>query len=196
MWADRFDGERSKLGKLQVEFVSRLANSLGVELVKAESLRAMRERPNNPDAADIAMRAAAMAKTIGDSKSINRDVIDLNERALALDPQNVRGDGRLGVALNDRAGNVWSEDPASDIARAEKSTDRALALQPDRCVGPSGERRRYSSPNVNGRRQYLRTRPRSLTTRIMRRRMRTSASGTCFSAAARTASPGLKPRCG
>ncbi len=50
VWADRFDGERSKLGELQVEFVSRLANSLGVELVKAESLRAMRERPNNPDA--------------------------------------------------------------------------------------------------------------------------------------------------
>jgi hypothetical protein len=39
VWADRFDGERSKLGELQVEFVSRLANSLGVELVKAEALR-------------------------------------------------------------------------------------------------------------------------------------------------------------
>jgi hypothetical protein len=45
---------------LQVEFVSRLANSLGVELVKAESLRAMRERPNNPDATDLAMRAEAL----------------------------------------------------------------------------------------------------------------------------------------
>jgi adenylate cyclase len=39
VWADRFDGDRSKLGQLQVEFVSRLANSLGVELVKAEALR-------------------------------------------------------------------------------------------------------------------------------------------------------------
>ena len=48
VWADRFDGDRSKLGQLQVEFVARLANSLGVELVKAEALRAMRERPNNP----------------------------------------------------------------------------------------------------------------------------------------------------
>ena len=40
-WADRFDGERSKLGELQVEAVSRLANSLGVQLVKAEALRAI-----------------------------------------------------------------------------------------------------------------------------------------------------------
>ena len=59
VWADRFEGERSKLGQLQVEFVSRLANSLGVELVKAEALRSMRERPNNPDAVDLAMRARA-----------------------------------------------------------------------------------------------------------------------------------------
>jgi TolB-like protein len=56
VWADRFDGERSRLGPLQVEFVSRLANSLGVELVKAEALRAARERPSNPDAVDLAMR--------------------------------------------------------------------------------------------------------------------------------------------
>ena len=59
VWADRFDGERSKLGQLQVEFVSRLANSLGVELVNAEALRAGRERPNNPDAVDLAMQGWA-----------------------------------------------------------------------------------------------------------------------------------------
>jgi adenylate cyclase len=75
VWADRFDGDRSKLGQLQVEFVSRLADSLGVELVKAEALRSMRERPNNPDAQDIAMRAAAVTNTTGDSKSINKDAI-------------------------------------------------------------------------------------------------------------------------
>ncbi len=56
VWADRFDGERSKLGELQVEFVARLARSLDVELVKAEALRAMRERPNSPDAVDLSMR--------------------------------------------------------------------------------------------------------------------------------------------
>ena len=59
VWADRFDGERSKLGQLQVEVVARLANSLGVELVKAEALRAARDRPSNPDAADLAMQGWA-----------------------------------------------------------------------------------------------------------------------------------------
>jgi len=41
---------------LQVEVVARLANSLGVELVKAEALRAARERPSNPDARDLVIR--------------------------------------------------------------------------------------------------------------------------------------------
>ena len=59
VWADRFDGERGRLGELQVEFVSRLANSLGTELIKAEALRATRERPDNLDAADLAMRGWA-----------------------------------------------------------------------------------------------------------------------------------------
>ena len=57
VWADRFEGEHSKLGEMQVDVVARLANSLGVELVKAEALRSMRERPGNPDAVDLAMQA-------------------------------------------------------------------------------------------------------------------------------------------
>jgi adenylate cyclase len=44
VWADRFDGDRINLGELQVGVVSRLANSLGVELVRAEALRAMSDR--------------------------------------------------------------------------------------------------------------------------------------------------------
>jgi TolB-like protein/DNA-binding winged helix-turn-helix (wHTH) protein/Tfp pilus assembly protein PilF len=131
VWADRFEGERGKLGELQVEVVSRLANSLGVELVKAEALRSMRERPNNPDAVDLAMRASARYNSTGDSKSINTDVIDLGERALALDPQNERAMVDLANALTDRVENLWSGDPASDLARADKLADSALALQPD-----------------------------------------------------------------
>ena len=73
---------------MQVEFVSRLANSLGVELVKAESLRAMRERPNNPDAVDLAMRGwTVLWKPL--TKESSAESIALFERALALDPQNV-----------------------------------------------------------------------------------------------------------
>jgi hypothetical protein len=37
---------------LQVDIVARLVNSLDWELIKAEGLRATRERRGNPDAAD------------------------------------------------------------------------------------------------------------------------------------------------
>jgi class 3 adenylate cyclase/TolB-like protein len=129
VWADRFDGERSKLGELQVEFVSRLANSLGVELVKAESLRAMRERPDNPDATDFAMRAAALSNSSDESKM--GDVINLYERALALDPHNVFAMTGLAGVLQERVVQFASKDPAADIARADELINATLAVQPD-----------------------------------------------------------------
>jgi adenylate cyclase len=129
IWADRFDGERSKLGELQVEFVSRLANSLGVELVRAEALRAMRERPNNPDAADLVMRGWTVLNSNPDKAALG-DAATLFERALALDAQNVPAMIGLAQALASRADMYWSDDRPGDIARAEETIDRALALQP------------------------------------------------------------------
>ena len=195
VWADRFEGERGKLGELQVEVVSRLANSLGVELVKAEALRSMRERPNNPDAVDLAMRARARSNSSGDSKSAVSDVIDLGARAIALDPQNERAMVDVANALTDRVENLWSDDPAGDLARAEKRPT-PLWLFSRTMRGPIWRRRRSSSTNGNGERRYRRLRPRLPTTPTIQMRMPTSASGTCFSATARTASPELKPRFG
>ena len=129
VWADRFDGERSKLGELQVEFVSRLANSLGVELVKAESLRAMRERPNNPDATDLAMRAEALWSS-SDVSQLG-EVMNLFERALVLDPHNLPAMTGLAGVLQERVTMFASKDPSADIARADKLINAALALQPD-----------------------------------------------------------------
>jgi adenylate cyclase len=130
VWADRFEGERSKLGELQLEVVSRLANSLGVERVKAEALRSTRERPGNPDAADLAMQAQ-VKRDLPDSKATRNEAVTLSERALALDPQNVRALTVLTAALLDRVSDQWSDDPAGDIARAEKASDAAWALQPE-----------------------------------------------------------------
>ena len=129
IWADRFEGERSKLGELQVEFVSRLANSLGVELVRAEALRAMRERPNNPDAADLVMRGWTVLNSNPDKAALG-DAAAVFERALALDAQNVPAMIGLAQALASRADMYWSDDRPGDIARAEETIDRALALQP------------------------------------------------------------------
>ena len=131
VWADRFDGERSKLGQLQVEFVARLANSLGVELVKAEALRAMRERPNNPDAVDLSMRGWVERYRGSTSKTNEDAAIGLFERALAIDPHLVPAMVGLARTLVDRVTYLHSDDPKSDIARAEDWAERAVVAEPD-----------------------------------------------------------------
>ena len=131
VWADRFDSDRSKLGQLQVEFVSRLANSLGVELVKAEALRAMRERPDNPDAVDLSMRGW-MERYRGWTSKTNEDAaVGLFERALAIDPHLVPAMTGLARSLVNRVTNLHSDDPKSDLARAEDWAERAVVAEPD-----------------------------------------------------------------
>jgi adenylate cyclase len=119
VWADRFEGERSNLGDLQVDVVSRLANSLGVELIKAEALRATRERPNNPDAVDLAMQGWAV---------LNRQFTKANadqangyfERALQLDPQlfmALLGSARVYAKSRSRSGTPTKPPRTSDALR-------------------------------------------------------------------------------
>jgi adenylate cyclase len=105
VWADRFEGERSNLGRLQFEVVARIAHSLGEELIKAESLRAIRERPKNPDAVDLATRGEAILLSNSFNQSAWNDAIKLFERSLALDPQNMTALTGLAVALDVRADN-------------------------------------------------------------------------------------------
>ena len=130
VWADRFEGERANLGQLQLDIVSRLANSLGAELLKAESLRSMRERPDNPDAADLAMRGWALINQVDDKERFN-DGMKQFEHALALDPQNVQAMTGLASVLQWRAYDGWSDNWARDFGRAQGLITRALVLQPE-----------------------------------------------------------------
>ena len=130
VWADRFDGERGKLGELQVDIVARLANSLGVELIKAEALRSMRERPNNPDAVDLSMRGW-VERYRGLGIKTNEDAaVGLFERALAIDPHLVPAMSGLASTLVNRVTLLHSDDPKGDVARAEDLAERAVAAEP------------------------------------------------------------------
>ena len=57
VWSDRFDGDWTKSMQLEDEVTGRLARRLDLELTNEESRRAQSERPNDPDAVDLAMRA-------------------------------------------------------------------------------------------------------------------------------------------
>jgi adenylate cyclase len=133
VWADRFEDERNNLGKLQFDVVARLARSLDVELIRAESLRATRERTDNPDAVDLTMRGWAILYSSPTGTNLN-EAEALFERARALDTNNVPAMIGLTRALN--ALNLlqfmsWNVDPRNVVARAEESIDAALTLEPD-----------------------------------------------------------------
>jgi adenylate cyclase len=130
VWADRFETERSKLGELQVDIVARLANSLGVALVKAEALRAARERPNNPDAVDLAMQGWASINS-GFSKANFYAAIDYFERALRLDPELTQAQIGLAWMLVDRVTVFGGGNEAVDYPRAEALLTSALSKEPN-----------------------------------------------------------------
>ena len=130
VWADRFNAERGKVGELQVEVVSRLANSLGVELIKAESLRAARERPNKPDAVDLAMQGWA-AYNNGFNKANVDAAIGYFERAMQLDPDLTRAQVGLAWGLVDRAFVFGGGNGAVDLPRAQALLTSALSAEPN-----------------------------------------------------------------
>jgi tetratricopeptide (TPR) repeat protein len=74
---------------------------------------------------------AQVKRDLPDSKATINEAVALSERALALDPQNGRALTVLANALASRVLDHWSDDPAGDIARAEKTVDAALALHPE-----------------------------------------------------------------
>jgi adenylate cyclase len=134
VWADRFQGERSRLGKLQTEFVAHLARSLDVQLTEAESLRSLRERRANPDAADLALRGWAILNRPR-SLANNSEAADLFKAALALDPGNPRALIGLARTYIIRLGMSWSTDKAQDIREADTLVTRYQAAYPDDALG-------------------------------------------------------------
>jgi adenylate cyclase len=89
LWADRFDEDLADLFELQDQVVARLANTLNLELTKAEVTKDARS--TNPDATDLIMRGRATRRGVAAlfSEKKNNAARALFERALAIDPSNV-----------------------------------------------------------------------------------------------------------
>jgi adenylate cyclase len=125
LWAERFDRGTGDLFALQNEITSRIANTLGIELITAEAARPT----ERPDALDYILRGRAAALRLPSRESF-AEQISLFERALALDPQSVEGQSRLASALMGRVLNGVTDAPAADLARAEGLVGQALAASP------------------------------------------------------------------
>ncbi len=70
IWADQFDADRSDLLEMQDDIVIRLSRALSFQLVDFELARAMRTRPGNLEAQDLAMQCLSNLNRSTDPEAI------------------------------------------------------------------------------------------------------------------------------
>jgi TolB-like protein/Flp pilus assembly protein TadD len=130
LWAERFDVERAGLLQVQDEIVGRLARAIGLNVVDAEARRSERERPHSADAADLVMRARAIANRPSSAANMI-GARQLYEQALTVEPDNI--DALAGVATTlvfEALNGYYADGNAERLMQAETLLRRTLALEP------------------------------------------------------------------
>ena len=131
LWAERFDKQRADLLDMQDEVTTRLARTIHIEMIDAESRRAARERPDHLDAVDHTLLGWA-AWNHNLSLDSARRARRFFKTALQLDEHNV--EALIGFANS----HMWevnmsyaSDDRLAQIRAAETAAKQALTLAPD-----------------------------------------------------------------
>jgi TolB-like protein/DNA-binding winged helix-turn-helix (wHTH) protein len=129
LWADRFDQPLKSLSAGQEAIVRRIGQSLNMAVVDTESARSKRERPTNPDAFDLILRARSIGlHPMGVQEHAQRTA--LYEQALRLDPTSLLA--MMGVANSLILDLVNFGNTAGDgMLRAGKLISAAAAINPD-----------------------------------------------------------------
>ena len=127
LWSDRFDVDRADILRAQDEIVTRLASTLHGELVQAETRRSTTTGASNLDAEDLAMQCEAATYRPGGAGTPG---YELCERALTMDPRNVRALVQLARFFGMRVSRVQSPNPQADLERANGLVARALEIDP------------------------------------------------------------------
>ncbi len=125
IWADRFDNEVTDLFELQEAITGRIAASLDIQLVRAESRRA--ERAPSPDAIDLRLRAMGIYIS-GITPEHTLAARRLLEEAVSLDPRSAETWAWLADLLASDYLNRWNDAGIDQLAEAETAVARALAI--------------------------------------------------------------------
>jgi len=126
LWADQFDADRSDLLEMQDDIVIRLSRALSVELVDADLARAMRTRPGNLEAQDLALQCLSNL-----NRSADLEAMGPCRRALQFDGRNALALGLMAVATIYPVIISQSDNPKEAIKLADDLASRALAADPN-----------------------------------------------------------------
>jgi TolB-like protein/DNA-binding winged helix-turn-helix (wHTH) protein len=128
LWSDRFDEQISDLAFGQEQIVARMRSELGMNLVETEKARSLRERPTNPEAFDLVLRARSILH-LPPTKERQGEALALFEQALLLDPHSVHALASTVFLLMERNGVPgWAR--ADDMERAERLLAQARSIAP------------------------------------------------------------------
>jgi adenylate cyclase len=127
LWAHHFDQRTKNRCAAQEEIVREICATLYAVLVDAESVRSKRERPSNPDAFDLIIRARSMALNAMSQRE-HAERIRLYEEALRLDSSSV-------VAMTELAGELTRLTSIFNLGyefdRASGLIQSAAAIEPN-----------------------------------------------------------------
>lgn len=127
LWSDRFDQAISDLASGQERITVRLRAALAMGLTDIEARRSARERPTNPDAFDLILRARA-ERNRSESPDALVETVRLFELALQHDPNSIEA---LAGAANALAQSTLVHDTTDSLDRAAQYLERARRLDPN-----------------------------------------------------------------
>src|SRR5215831_4982362 len=131
LWADRFNGDLAKLAKVQDQITQRIAGALHVVLIDAESQRALRERPSNPEVISLTMRGSALVNRQANRESTQR-ARELFESALRLDPDHLAALNGLAQTMLVQWQSTWYPRSSEEhLEELDNIINKALAIKPD-----------------------------------------------------------------
>ena len=131
VWAEQFETPRADLLQSQDAIVAHLANTLDLQLQQAYVASVKRTPAGISDAEDLALQCSHGQWKAGFIGKEADAAYALCERALAIDPNNVRALMALGVKFYLPAALGISADSKGDLERADELASKALALDPD-----------------------------------------------------------------
>ena len=129
LWADRFDQPLNDLSAGQEEIVRRISQTLDVALTDIEGARSKRERPTNPDAFDLILRAKSLGNQARSPRQ-HAERMTLLDQAIRLDPTAI-------VAMTGLANELIYElvnfrgATGDELDRAAKLVADAAAINPN-----------------------------------------------------------------
>ena len=127
LWSERFDQPISDLAGGQEQIVVRLREALAIGLTDIEARRSTRERPTNPDAFDLVLRARA-ERNRPELPETLAEAVRLFDLALQRDPNSIAALTGASITL---AESSLVHDTTDALDRAVQYLERARRLEPN-----------------------------------------------------------------